>query len=332
MNKTLIGVLAAVMLCSSVFAAPVALTDAQLDGVSAGQSVFDYVFGSGGVNQASDNESTMAAQANFSAADNGSNAVTGTDNEATSALATDNGLANNGDDNEFNASAADTGANAVSGEDNTAIAVTLADNTFDIDASEKEAEDGSALATDNATLNQNQADDGSAVATDNGVATVKEFEAENNDESNVVVGEGNTQTIDDTEIEDASIEEGGMGQIAKEAYASNSFNVKEVEIDVEVDIEDSFNVTTNTLTISGQGSLTAIVNANSLDDQNIGVNVSITTASSAVPTTQPTDNGAVSSINGNALAISALNQIVLNNVVIIGGGPTILPLNGPQVP
>jgi hypothetical protein len=333
MNKSLLGFLAATMLlCGSVFAAPVALTNAQLDTVTAGASVFDYVFGTGGaVNQASDNESTLAADAAFAAADGGSNAITGDGNTTTSAIADTGGVANNGDGNDLNGAAADNGANAVSGNGNTAVDVTLADNTLTLDASEKVAEDGSALATDNGQVFQNQADDGSAVATDTATATVKDYAAIGNDDSNIVVGEGNTQSIDATSIDDATIEEGGMGQIAKEATATNSFNVKEVEIDVDVDIEDSFNVTTNTLDISGQGGLTAIVNANSLDDQNIGVNVSITTASSAVPSTGAAENGAVSSISGNALAISALNQVVMNNVVIIGIGGGIIP-ETPTIP
>ncbi|MHB9023383.1 MAG: hypothetical protein ACYC7E_04300 [Armatimonadota bacterium] len=322
MTKSLLSMLAAlVLLCGSVVAAPVALSNDQLDQVTAGQSVFDYVFGSpGAVNQASDNGSVLAADASFSAADNGSNAVTGTDNEVESAIATDNGLANVGDDNEYNASAATGGANAVSGEDNDALTVTLTGNTLTADLSEKEAEDDSALATDSAILNQNQADDTSAVATDSATATVKEFEAENNDDSNVAVGEALTQNVDITEIEEAEIEEGGTGQIAKYAEACNSFNEKEVEIDVEVEIEESFNTETNTLEISGQETLTAIVNAAALDDQNIGVNVSITSATSAVPTAGQAGNEAVSSIDGNAVAVSLLNQTVLNNVLVLSGG------------
>ncbi|MHB9023384.1 MAG: hypothetical protein ACYC7E_04305 [Armatimonadota bacterium] len=325
MMKSMLSALAlTVLLCSSVFAAPVALTNDQLDQVAAGQSVFDYVFGSpGAVNQASDNGSTLAADASFSAADNTSNAATGTDNDIDSAVASGEGLANTGDDNEYNASGASGGANAVSGEDNTALAVILTNNNLTADLSEKEAEDDSALATDSAILNQNQADDTSAVATDSATATVKEFEAENNDDSNVVVGEALTQNVDVTEIEEAEISEGGAGQIAKYADASDSFNVKEVEIDVEVDIEESFNTETNTLDISGQETLTAIVNAAALDDQNIGVNVNITSATSAVPTAGQAGNEAVSSIDGNAVAVSLLNQTVLNNVLILA-----IPFNG----
>ncbi|HEY3417874.1 MAG TPA: hypothetical protein VGM23_13400, partial [Armatimonadota bacterium] len=225
MTKCLLSMVAgAVLLCGSAFAAPVALSNSQLDQVTAG-SVFDYVFGTpGAVNQASDNGSTMAAEATFAAADGNSNAVTGTDNDVTSAVASDYGVANNGDDNDFNAALADNGANAVSGNDNTAIAVNLVNNQLTVDASSKEADDFSALATDDATVYQNQAFDGSAVATDTATATVKDYEAINNDDSNIVVGEGNTQTIDFMGIDDAEIERGGMGQIAKTADASNAFN------------------------------------------------------------------------------------------------------------
>lgn len=321
MTKRLLCILAgATLLCGSAFAAPVALNNSQLDQVTAG-SVFDYVFGDpGAVNQASDNGSTLAAEATFAAADNNSNAVTGTDNEVTSAVAYDDAIANNGDDNTFNEAYADNGANAVSGDFNDAIAVNLVDNELYVDASLKVADENSALATDEGVVYQNQADDESAVATDSATATVKEFLAIDNEDANVVVGEGNTQTIDYMEIEDAEIEEGGMGQIAKYADAENSFNVEEVEIDVDVDIEDSFNVTTNTLDVSGQEGLTAIVNANALDDQNIGVNLSITTATSSVPLGGADGTeGAVESISGNAVAVSLLSQTALNNVVILGG-------------
>ncbi|HEY3417873.1 MAG TPA: hypothetical protein VGM23_13395 [Armatimonadota bacterium] len=322
MVQRMLGALAVLtLLCGSVFAAPVALTNAQLDGVAAGASVFDYVFGSGGVNQASDNGSTAGMEATFTAADCGSNAVAGTDNDVTSAIAETGGVANNGDDNDLNTALADNGANAVAGNDNLAVAVNLTGNDLTLDLSQKRAEDGSAVATDSGTVYQNQADDGSAVATDEATATTKYYAAFCNEDSNIIVGEGsgNSQTVDFMGIEDAEIEEGGMGQIAKTADASNAFNGKDVEIDVDVDIEDSFNTTTNSLTVSGQETLTAIVNANALDDQNIGVNVNICTADSAVPTTEQAGNGAVSSFDGNAIAATLANQVTANNVLIFAG-------------
>lgn len=320
MLKSMLSALAvSALLCGSVFAAPVALTNAQMDGVTAG-SVFDYVFDGGTVNQASDNESTAGMEASFAVADNGSNAVTGEDNEVTSAIADCGSVANNGDENDFNAAEADNGANAIAGDENLAVAVNLVGNDLAVDLSTKVADDESAVATDNGVVYQNQAEDGSAVATDEANATVKEYLAIDNEDSNVVVGEGsgNSQTVDYMSIDDAEIEEGGMGQIAKEADACNSFNVKEVEIDVDVDIEDSFNTEDNTLEVCGQDSLTAIVNANALDDQNIGVNLNITTASSAVPETDAAGNGAVSSFDGNAIAATLASQLTANNVLVLG--------------
>ncbi|HEY3416129.1 MAG TPA: hypothetical protein VGM23_04505 [Armatimonadota bacterium] len=335
MMKCLCSALAVLaLLCGSAFAAPVALTNTQLDGVSAG-SVFDYVFGSSGsINQASDNESTLAAEASFSAADGGSNAITGEGNTVTSAIAADGGVANNGglvaidaqieqidgeNGNNMNTAGADNGANAVAGNCNLAAAVNLVGNDLTLDLSQKRADDGSALATDCAEVYQNQADDYSAVATDEATATTKYYAAFCNEDSNIIVGEGsgNSQTVDFMGIEDAEIEEGGVGQIAKTADASNSFNEKDVEIDVDVDIEDSFNNTTNSLHVCGQDSLTAIVNANALDDQNIGVNVNICTADSAVPTTEQAGNGAVSSFDGNAIAATLANQVTANNILIL---------------
>ncbi|HOF89285.1 MAG TPA: hypothetical protein PLZ36_14455, partial [Armatimonadota bacterium] len=100
------------------------------------------------------------------------------------------------------------------------------------------------------------------------------------------------------------------GVIAKEAVITDSFNTKEVEIDVTVTISDSFNVTTNVLEISGQNGVSAIVLANSLGEQYIGTNLNVTSAASTVPSVSAP--GVPAATIGTATAITTLNQIVIN--------------------
>ena len=117
---------------------------------------------------------------------------------------------------------------------------------------------------------------------------------------------------------DVSGEEAGV-VVADEATITNSFNSQEIELDVTVDIDDSFNVETYSLDISGQAGVTAIVLANTLGDQAIGVNLNIANATSTVPSaeTGPTAEP-INAINGNALALTFLNQTVINNSIFVG--------------
>lgn len=345
MNKSLVVLLAACALAGSsiTFAAPVALTNAELDSVSAGSgSVFDYVFGNG----VSGTEPVTATDASLAAADNGGIAVTGDENEVPAAWAADNGTAVAGEDNETNHALADNGSVATAGEDNTTTYVSLNDVPVTIKANVNTGEEGTAItASDNATVASNSGDHG-IVATDNATVGITEFTAddiEDNDDSsiavgygneqvsdaedsNIVMGSNNTQHVDQSEVE-GEVEKGAFGFVARDnTTITDSFNPKDIEIEVEVEIEDSYNVTTNTMDISGQSGITAIVNANALGDQLIGVNVALNSSSSQAPQSGASQGETpISAANGNSIAFMSVNQVVINGSLIlspiIGGFP-----------
>lgn len=135
-----------------------------------------------------------------------------------------------------------------------------------------------------------------------------------------IVGDDNcvTTTYDDSEI-DVEVDGDLTGVVARYAKINDSFNTKTVTIDVDVDITDSFNVTdeTNTLSISGQCGLTAIVNANTLGDQLIGACLNVTNATASTPNGNTTPS---LGDNGNATAATTLTQTVINASVIVFGG------------
>ncbi|MHB9133155.1 MAG: hypothetical protein ACYDBB_18965 [Armatimonadota bacterium] len=332
MKKSLVVVLAAcaLVVSSLAFAAPVQLSNDQLDTVSAGSgSVFDYVFG-GGTETTTDG--VTATQASLAAADNGSVAVVGADNELSASQASENGIALSGDDNEVDVNNAAAGDVAVAGNDNDTTNVELSNITLDIGANVNTGENGTAItASEEAAVTSNSGQGGIA-ASDNATVKLTEYEAddiEDNDDSsvavgsknqqvsdaedsNIVQGSNNQQWVDQSEI-DGTIEEGGNGFVARDCTTvTDSFNSKDIEIDVEVDIEDSYNVETNTMDISGQSGITAIVNANALGDQLIGVNVALNSSTSNQPANGIAGAEAISSINGNSLAIMVLDQTVIN--------------------
>ncbi|MHB9133157.1 MAG: hypothetical protein ACYDBB_18975 [Armatimonadota bacterium] len=346
MKKSLVVALAAcaLVVSSIAFAAPVQLTNDQLDTVSAGSgSVFDYVFGNG----TTGTEQVTATQASIAAADNTSAAVVGDDNELSAAQATDNGIAVSGEENEVDVNNAAAEDVAVAGNANDTTNVTLENVTVDLLANVNTGENGTAVtASENAVVTSNSGQGGIAASGDASVK-ISEFEAddiEDNDnssiavgsenqqvadaeDSNIVQGTNNSQWVDQSEI-DGTIEEGGNGFVARDnTTITDSFNSKEIEIDVEVDIEDSYNVTTNTLDISGQSGITAIVNANALGDQLIGVNVALNSSTSNQPANGTAGAEAVSAINGNSVAFMSLNQTVINgSFVSFGLGPVLVPV------
>ncbi|MHB9133156.1 MAG: hypothetical protein ACYDBB_18970 [Armatimonadota bacterium] len=331
MKKSLVVVLAAcaLVISSLAFAAPVQLSNDQLDTVSAGSgSVFDYVFG--GSTETTDG--VTATQASLAAADNSSVAVSGEDNELSASQASENGIAVSGEDNEVDFNDAWADDVAVAGNANDTTNVELSDIALTIDANVNTGENGTAIAASDTTNVTSNSGQGGIAASDNATVKLTEYEADDiddnddssvavgsknqqvadADDSNIVQGSNNQQDVDQSEI-DGEIEEGGNGFVARDdTVVTDSFNSKDIEIDVEVDIENSYNVETNTMDISGQSGITAIVNANALGDQLIGVNVALNSSTSNQPANGEAGAQAVTSINGNSLAIMVLDQTVIN--------------------
>lgn len=302
MKKTTILLMAGTLLCSTLtYAAPTALTPAQLDQVTAGSLVDTFL--NGGINQEAPTAQTEVGD--IAAADNASNANAG------------------------NVALADNDSNGVAGDDNVVVDLTV--DTITVGVYDTDIED-------------------SLVAYDNGVINAYDIEVEDNDDSAINIGEGNfaaadneldgdgaqviggqnttytaadvedsaitfgtgTASVDNSEVE-GDIEDDSAGVIAREATVTNSFNVCESETDIDIEIEDSFNVETNTLTVSGQSNAQAIVLANTLGDQNIVTNLVLTNAATNVPTTGDMGLGQIPA----ALAISAVAQIGINDSFIL---------------
>lgn len=292
------------MLCSSIaLATPRALSSAELDqvtaGASIGQSIVD-AFTGGAVATAVTPTTPSVTQNPASATGDGSIAVEGGTNNTAGAIA-------------------DHYSTAMNGEGNVAV---------DVEQSGGIAAEGSVAGSDNTAHIQN--DGGTQIMVGNVDLSITDaFKVYNTQNENEIDGNGNfafngtnnaevTITSDNSEV-DGEIERGGAGVIAKEATVCDSFNVKEVENDVDVDISDSFNTETNTLDISGQCTVSGIINANSLGFQNIAANLNVTTSTSSTPNNAPTETLVGLEGFGSA-AITVLSQINVNGSIGVAIG------------
>jgi len=138
--------------------------------------------------------------------------------------------------------------------------------------------------------------------------------------SAMVVGDDN-KTCVPTEIVDikGKITCGSEGVIAGCADVCDSFNYTKLDVDICAKIDDSFNTTKNEQDVSGQCGLSAIVNATTLGNADIGANLNVTSAKTCLEQDQfgiGDDATAVPLISGNALAITTQNQVVTNNLVV----------------
>jgi hypothetical protein len=306
MRKSLVVVLTAGALVSAslAWAAPRALTSSELDTVAAGTGVMDWVFG-GGTNQSAPV---------LGVADNGALSVVGDENSIPTASAEVLAVAGN----ENVAAAQD--ANAIDGDDNQANTGSGNVNVDDVD--------NGALAFGEKSVAVDNPDD-SPVAAGVGNAAI-EVEGNVQQGSVVIAGDGNVtfaaDSIDLRDLDEAFAVVGNQNEtvgiidnddsnvvVATEAAISDSFNRKEIDIDVE--IRDSFNVTTKTLDISGQCEVTAIVLANTLGEQMIGVNLNVTSATAAVPNGDPSYSVPGAQV-GIATANTNLVQTVINNSIL----------------
>lgn len=307
MKLSMVVMLAGAMTLSSVaFASPKVLSGAELDSVSAGSglisSVIDTFLGTNNNNVPSDVEENGTAVA----PGDGSIAVQAEGSTVTTAgaVADNHAVATNGDENVV-----------VKNDGNVAAGLANAGTDNELDAIDQ---DGAGLA-----VNQGNDSEINVGLTFTNETTDIDTDIENEIEdvengSAAVIGDGNTIDIyaDESEVE-ANTNGGDIyGVVARDAKVTDSFNTKIVTTVVDVTIEDSFNVETNTLDISGQNGMSAIVNANSLlGFQAVGVNLNMTSASASVPTTTGNDSASVPVIAGNAIAITDLNQIVINNCI-----------------
>lgn len=287
MRKSVVVVFAAgaLVMSSLAFAAPKVLSSAQMETVAAG-SLLDVFLPTTATFSTSGYEATETVEG-LAAADNGGVAVSGSENDLPTAVATDYGIATNGDDNEVVADGANLVVFAEGGEEGLAA---VGEGNL-VTAIEQEGANIGVVTGDNAQI-------------DVALNTVDEVDGG----SAGVAGSGNTVDVfkKDITIDEAVISGGAYGVIAGEATVSNSFNVKEVEILTTITITDSFNVVTNSLDISGQDELQAIVNANTLGEQNIGVLLNVTTA------TANSDSNDVPEVPMSALATTEIRQLVLN--------------------
>ncbi len=282
-------------------------------GVAAEDSYFAVASENGAAANDNDDSAVAAGTGNI-AIDDPSDAVVNTGSgiaaeDSDLAIASDNGIAL--EDNDDAANAVGTGNTALNASDNTESTIALGGGNA------ANANGNAQAAAGDGNKQQYQDADNAIAAMDNATVTVAENEIENStieDGSAAVVGNGNqvSTLYDDTDI---SVETDGgelevEGVIAKEAVITDSFNTKEVEIDVTVTINDSFNVTTNAMEISGQNGVSAIVLANSLGEQYIGTNLNVTSAASTVPSVSAP--GVPAATIGAATATTTLNQIVVN--------------------
>jgi hypothetical protein len=308
--------LAAMLLCSTAFAAQRALSDAALDSVTAGQNLIDmYTTPFVGAGDVSTDQAVIENPHVAAATGDNSLAV---DAEAGStpltagAIADHGSTANNGDGNltanvPVNAPVAATfdGGNTAAGDGNAVHAITQ-----ESDGNSIAFGDGASLTIPVNAINDTDVQDGSAA----------------------VAGNGNTTHVDYTDMSGWSIEDDSSGVIAQTATVTDAFKQYDISVDVEVDISDSFNVTTNTLTVDGQASATGIVLANSLGDQNIGVNLNLTSATSSLPQAQPGVSQDLL-VGGGALAVSILRQTNVNGSfgVLVGDVSTELSFPGASI-
>jgi len=284
MKRTLVVLAVSALFCSSVvFAAPRALSSAEMDQVTAGASIADSfiaAFTNGvGVSNPVDttqNPSTTSGP--------GSPAVAGTTNTTAGAVA-------------------DNGAKALNGEGNVAVDLTQNGGI---------AVGGSVAGENNNPNIQNG--DGLNVQTGD-ISFNDAFKAYTNTYTSTNVGKGNASligdngtinnTTDNSEVEGTV---GGDGVVARTATITDSFKTTVTTNVVTTVITDSFNTVTNTLTVSGQGTVSGIITANSLGFQNIGSNMNITTATSTVPANSPAPSGASIAAGLGAASLANVTQ------------------------
>lgn len=316
MKKVTMLLMAGSLLCGTLsYAAPARLSVDQLDKVTASGTIVETFLG--GLNQSA--PTAQADIGDIAAADNGSNANAG------------------------NVALADNDSNAVAGNDNTVVDVSI--DTIAVGIYDNDIED-SLVASDNATINyadieiEDNEESAINVGTGNFAAAANEIDGDgvqvigfanttaaavDNDGSAITFGTG-TAAVDNSFVE-GQIAGNAQGVVAGVATVTNSFNTCVSETDIEIEIEDSFNVTTNSLVVSGQSNAQAIVLANSLGDQNIVANLVLTNAATNVPTTGDFGIGQIPA----AVAISAVAQIGINDSFILvadidGGFPLALPV------
>jgi len=298
------------MLCSSlVYAAPRALSGADLDKVTAGASIADAFLGAM-ADAVSPQTSTPAE-------------ITTTQNPSTTSGAGSPAVA--GDNNTTAGAVADNGAYALNGEDN--IAVDLTQNGG--------IAVGGSVAGDHNNPNIQNGDGANIMLGD--VKFCDSFKAYTNIYTSTNIGAGNASLIgdngkinnntDNSEVEGSigvapevpcgttpaqdGENTGGSGVVARTATISDAFKTTVTTNVVTTVITDSFNTVTNTLDVSGQCAVSGIITANSLCFQNIGSNMNITTASSTTPSNTPSPD----SLNVLAgLGAAALANVAQTNV------------------
>lgn len=250
------------------------------------------------------------------------------------AVASENGIAVNADDDVL---IADNGSQAFAYNDDVAN-TTGSGAAIATDGDVAYATDGAVAISDasdvNLAENGNAAQstsDGQAVAGNNNQAIYQDavnaiaatgnaqVNVTNNTISDTTIDDGSAAVIGDNNqvssvYDDATIDVSALGNItgviAKNATVTDSFNVKEVDIDVTVDITNSFNVTTNSLDVSGQNGVSAIAVVNALGNPDTGINLNVTSATSSSPTVQAP--GVPAATIGTATATTTLTQLVIN--------------------
>jgi len=276
------------MLCSSlVYAAPRALSGADLDKVTAGASIADAFLGA--------MADAVSPQTNTPAE------ITTTQNPSTTSGPGSPAVA--GDTNTTAGAVADNGAYALNGEDNTAVDLTQNGGI---------AVGGSVAGDHNNPNIQNG--DGTNIMLGN-ICISDAFKAYTNIYTSTNIGKGNASLIgdngvinnntDNSEVEGAVL---GNGVVARDATISDAFKTTVTTNVVTTVITDSFNTLSNTLDVSGQCAVSGIITANSLGFQNIGSNMNITTATSTTPSTAPTPDGLSVLAGAGAAALANVAQ------------------------
>jgi hypothetical protein len=305
MRKSLVVVLTAGALVSAnlAWAAPRALSSTELDRVAAGTGVADAVLGH------------LSTAPVLGVADNGALNIVGDENSVPTASAHELAVAG-----EANVAAA-LDANAIDGDDNQA-------NTGEGNVNVNDIENGALAFAAGSTAIDNPDDSPVAAGVNNAAI---EIEGNVQQGAAVIAGDGNLTTairsVDIRDLDDAFAVVGIRNEtvgvidnddsnvvVAEEVCVSDSFNLKEIDIDVE--IKDSFNVVEKSLCVSGQDAVTAIVLANTLGEQMIGVNLNVTSATAATPAGESSYTVPGLQV-GVAIANTNLVQTVINNSLLL---------------
>ncbi|OPZ85067.1 MAG: hypothetical protein BWY76_01571 [bacterium ADurb.Bin429] len=230
------------------------------------------------------------------------------------AIASGDGIA--AEDNDYSANAL--------GHENTALNATYnSDSTIALNDSNAGRANGNAQAAAGDGNKQQYQNAGDAiVAMDDAVVHVSESAIEDtevDDGSAAVVGDSNhvAAVKDETEI-DVESDGGDLeidGVVAKSAEIVCSFNEDEQTITVDAEIEESFNVESSVMSICGMDQASGIVLASTLNDQQTGANLNVTSATSVVPTATGTTTPAESV--GLSTADTSLNQLVSNGSELV---------------